>query len=412
MTITIPYGSKTVDIQIDGTRLIGVIEPALVESGDSRGLIEAAVAVPVKSVTLPDFLSAGKVLFIVNDATRPTPTAKVLDVIAEYLPEDVEFLVAAGTHRGPTEDEFRFIFGDHLEKFAGRIHVHDSWQETEMLRVGITAHGTDVKLNRRCIEAEKIVVIGSVEPHYFAGYTGGRKAFLPGTAAYSSIEQNHRHALDSASAPLALKGNPVHDDQMNAMTLMGRKDIFSIQVVLDRNQDIYAVTAGDIRASFDAAVGKAEEVFVIPVDCMADIVIAVAGAPLDVTLYQAHKAIENTKGVLAEGGVMILVAQCGEGMGNDTFVRLLGQSDTPADVIEKVSVEYKLGYHKAAKLAELIQCNDVYVVSALPAEAVENIFMKPYNDVQKALDDAIAAKGSNARVLIVLDACVTVPSHS
>lgn len=412
MTITIPYGPESVELQVGDANLMSVIGPALVESGDSRGLIEAAVAAPVKSVTLPDFLSTGKVLVIVNDATRPTPTAKVLDVIAEHLPDNVEFLVAAGTHRGPTEDEFRFIFGDHLEKFAGRIHVHDSWQATEMLRIGITAHGTDVKLNRRCIEAEKIVVIGSVEPHYFAGYTGGRKAFLPGTAAYGSIEQNHSHALDSASAPLALKGNPVHDDQVNAMTLMGNKEIFSIQVVLDRNQDIYAVTAGDIRASFDAAVHKAEEVFVVPVDSKADIVIAVAGTPLDATLYQAHKAIENTKGVLAAGGIMILVAQCGEGMGNDAFVRLLGESDTPEDVIRKVSAEYKLGYHKAAKLAELIQGNDIYVVSELSPESIENIFMKPYRDIQKALDDALAAKGPEARVLVVLDACVTVPSYS
>lgn len=348
-------------------------------------------------------------LVIVNDATRPTPTSAVLDMIWAQLGSDTRFLVATGTHRPPTEDELGHIFGSYLGSIRTRIDIHDCRNMDKMVMVGITAHCTDVILSRLVVEAERILVIGSVEPHYFAGYTGGRKAFLPGTAAYGSIEQNHRHALDPASKPLALKGNPVHDDAMEALQLLGAKRIFSIQAVLDRDHSIYAIETGNMTDSFNAAVKKAEEVYILPVKKRADIIVARAGAPFDTTLYQAHKAIENTKGLLNHGGIMILVADCAEGIGNDAFVKLLSGNDTPENVIKAVKAGYKLGYHKAAKLAELVQKNEVWVVSSLPEQWIRNIFMTPFTDVKIALQKAKKIRGAGAEVLEIEDAAVIAP---
>lgn len=393
MQIEIPYGADDVAVEVEDRNLLAVVEPDAVNGG---------VCEMPPLPFAPD-------LIIVNDASRPTPTAEILDAIYEQLPADADYLIATGTHRAPTEEELETIFGKFLDMIRHKISVHDCKDNDSMELVGITARGTEIILNRLCVQAENILVIGSVEPHYFAGYSGGRKAFLPGTAAYNSIEQNHRYALDPASMPLALKGNPVHEDCVDAMSLMGEKQIYSIQMVLDRNHNIYAVTAGSMKDSFEAAVKKAGEVCVVPVKEKADIVVAVAGAPLDATLYQAHKAIENTKAVLKNGGIMILVAQCGEGIGNDAFVRLLGGSKTLSKVVETVKSGYKLGYHKASKLAELMMTSEVWVVSDLSDAEIEGIFMKPVVSVQNAIDLAVKAKGKDAKVLIVQDACVTVP---
>lgn len=393
MLVNIQYGSETVPLRVPGGDICTVVEPADVNS------------VGYEIQPLP----FAPELVIVNDASRPTPTAEILDSIYEQIPGSALFLVATGTHRPPTETELEIIFGRHLEHIRDRIRIHNARDNETLREVGITAHGTKVILNRLCTELNRILVIGSVEPHYFAGYTGGRKAFLPGTAAYRSIEENHRHALDPGSQPLALKGNPVHEDTMNALILMGPKAIYSIQAVLDRKQQIYAVESGGIVESFHAAVKKAEEVYVASVKEKADIVVAVAGPPLDANLYQAHKAIENTKAVLKDRGIMILVAECGEGIGNDAFVRLLGESETKADVLAAVEAGYKLGFHKASKLAELMMKSELWVVSSIPGPVLENIFMVPFADLQTAVDQAIEAKGKDSRVLVVQDACVTVP---
>ncbi len=393
MQINIPYGSDISKVDIPDSNIIAVVEPESVDRGEC---------------TIPR-LPFSPDLIIVNDASRPTPTEEVLDGIYDQLPTDAKYLIATGTHRAPTYEELQSIFGKYLDYIMHNIIAHDARDDESMEMFGVTSRGTDVMLNKLCIEAEKILVIGSVEPHYFAGYSGGRKAFMPGTCGYRSIEQNHRHALDPASMPLALEGNPVHEDCDDAMELLKGKDIHSIQLVLDRYQEIYGIAAGNMKDSFQAAVKLAEKVCVVPVKEKADIVVAVAGAPLDATLYQAHKAIENTKSVMKEGGVMILVAACGEGMGNDAFVKLLSESNELSDIVKAVKAGYKLGYHKSSKLAELMMGSEVWVVSDLSDADIDNIFMKPFNDVQAAINAALKLKGSAAKVLLVQDACVTVP---
>ncbi|MEJ2067607.1 MAG: lactate racemase domain-containing protein, partial [Deltaproteobacteria bacterium] len=144
----------------------------------------------------------------------------------------------------------------------------------------------------------KIVAISSVEPHYYAGYTGGRKSFFPGAASYQTMEHNHRLALEEGVAPMALTGNPVHEDMVEAMGTLEGKEIYSLQVVLDRFHRICAAFAGSLEGSFAAAVQKAREVFAVEISARADIVVTIAPAPMDIDLYQAHKAIEHGKPAL------------------------------------------------------------------------------------------------------------------
>ena len=217
-----------------------------------------------------------------NDGTRPTPTKYVLDIIADDLAKaGAEFIIATGVHRGPTEEEYTFIFGKHYLRFANDVHVHDARKSDEMVYLGTSGQGTEMYINRLGYKADKILVIGSVEPHYFAGYTGGRKAFLPGIAAFSTIEKNHSHAVD-----------------------------------------------------------KANEVFTSEISEKADIVISCAKYPMDIDLYQSQKSIENGKLALKPDGILILVASCRDGVGESAYIDLLSSCDSPEAAIKEILATY------------------------------------------------------------------------
>jgi len=322
---------------------------------------------------------------------------------------DYQFIVATGAHRAPTDEEFRFIFGPLYDEFHNRIHVHDSRNSSRMVHLGTSRSGTEMFVNRLGLEAHKLVVIGSVEPHYIAGYTGGRKFFLPGIASYRTIEQNHRHAVRPDAKALTLAGNPVHEDMIDAMRAIQDKQVFSIQLVLDRDRRIYSATAGDIHASFDAAIERANEVFCADVPEKADIVVSVATYPMDVDLYQSQKALDNGKLALNEGGILILVGKCRTGVGGRTFFELLAGSRTPQEALERIGRGYELGYHKAAKMAEIPLWAEMWAVTDLSDGDVESVFMRPFSNIQGAIDRALDVKGRGAKILFLMDGSITVP---
>ncbi|MEA1968632.1 MAG: nickel-dependent lactate racemase, partial [Thermodesulfobacteriota bacterium] len=377
---------------------------------DPEKLIIQAVNNPINSKNLLDFLSDAKdLLVIVNDATRPTPTKQILDIIFNDITKiPVKFIIATGVHRGPTEEEYLQIFGRHYEKIKDKIIVHDAKKSEDMVFLGKSTNGTEMFVNKAGVEADKIMIIGSVEPHYFAGYTGGRKSFLPGIAGYDTIEQNHKLALVPEAKSLALKGNPVHEDMEDAIKTV-KNEIFAIMTVLDKNHGIYAVTAGDIHDSFSAAIDSANEVFAAPLKQKADIVVSVVKFPQDIDLYQAQKGIDNAKLALKENGIMILVAKCRCGIGGKAFADLLGNSDTPKDALETIEKGYVLGYHKAAKMAEIGIWAEMWGVTDIEHDVLSKLFIKPFDSLQDALDKAIEKKGKNAEILFLMDGGLTVP---
>lgn len=411
MKLSIPYGRESVQLEIPEENVAGVVRPNEVEIADERITIHEAVKNPINSKDFTTFLQdADDVLFIVNDATRPTPTSKILDIIHDDIKDcNNRFIIATGVHRAPTEGEMEFIFGKYLDELRDKIYVHDARKDEDMVHIGTSKNGTEMYVNRLGVEARKIVIISSVEPHYFGGYTGGRKSFLPGIASYNTIEQNHKYAMRKEARPLVLEGNPVAEDMEDAIKTILDKEIFSIMTVLDRHQNIYAATAGHIHDSFHTAIDKAKEVFAVEIEEKADIVVSVAPFPMDVDLYQSQKAIENAKLAVKDGGIIILVSKCREGIGEDTFYTLLSSSDDPQEVFDTIDKGYKLGYHKAAKIVEAALKGTICAVTELEDEVIEKAFMKPYGSVQEAVDAALADKGKDARVLFLMDGSVTVP---
>ena len=414
MYVSVNYGKdEKFDLTIDDKQLLGVYSPNSVEKIDYNHAIDLALENPLGRDSFDHFIDTDeRIVFIVNDGTRPTPTRKVLARIYPKIKDkDIYFIVATGCHRAPTEEEWHFILGKEIYedlKAKDRLWSHDS-KKDEMVYLGKSSNGTEMYLNKIVANAKKVCPIGSVEPHYFAGYTGGRKAFLPGVAAYDTIQQNHLLALDANAQALNLKGNPVHEDMMDAMNVLKHIDIFAIMTVLDSDHDICAVKAGDLSDSFYAGIDKADEVFCVNIPQKADIVISVAPYPMDIDLYQSQKALDNGKLALKENGILIMVATCKTGIGEEGFFKLMSSAPCAKSVLEKIKCGYKLGYHKAAKMAEINLWAKSWAVTKLSDEEMKAVHLKPYHDLSIALEDAIKEKGEDASIIILPFGSMTVP---
>lgn len=414
MKADIPYGKKNIKISI--TEPFEVLVPKKVRIKDEDKLIENALHSPLGAEPFDDFANnSEKILVIINDATRPTPTSKILEYLTPVLSShpDVKFLVATGSHRAPTEDEYKFILGETYEIFRQRTHAHDARKDEDMAYLGKSKNGTEMYINKLVLEYKNILLINSVEPHYFAGYTGGRKSFLPGVASYKTIEMNHKFALDEKSSTLALKNNPVHEDMMEMASFLNHLNIFSIQIVLTTDSSIYQVTTGNLNESFLKAIDYANEIFCVSLKKKGNIVITAAAHPSDINLYQSQKALENGKLALEKDGIIILVSQCKNGIGDQVFFDLLSKASKPSEVFNFLKKEYKLGYHKAAKIAELGMKDEIWAVTDLDEGLVKKAMLKPYSNIQKAIDDAvelIKLKGKKPRLIVMPYGNLTVPN--
>jgi len=439
MKIDIPYLDKTLHLEFPDENLIVIAEPnELHVTETEEKILHDALVVPYPEriqqnmvsgcseknsdektgKSIEDFLNgANKILIIVNDGTRPTPTASMLGVllpaIEKAAPDNLTILIATGAHRAPTEDEYLQILGSEFYKKLRPLCIaHDSKCKNDMVNLGFTKNRTPIFLNKLIFEADRIIVTGSVEPHYFAGFTGGRKAFLPGVASFESIEANHKLALSPCACSLALEGNPVHEDMMEVLKLIN-VPVFSLMTVLDKEQKIAAAFCGNLIEAFYAAVETAKKIFCVSVPVKADIVISVAKFPMDIDLYQSQKAIDNGALVLKDGGILILVSSCRDGIGDTAYANLLASAASPLEAIDCIKKSYKLGYHKAAKIAEVAARAVIAAVSQIDSGTLKSLFIEKESSLQEALDNALSSiknKGITVPGIIILpDGCVTVP---
>ncbi|NQV17326.1 MAG: nickel-dependent lactate racemase [Armatimonadetes bacterium] len=409
MRIKIPYEDDILAVDVDKKHIAGIIKLPKIKDVNEEFLIGKAIKNPVNSKGFKEFLSGTKeILVIVNDATRSTPTEKVLDVIYEYLKEKkVKLLVSTGAHKKPTEKDFFKIFGKYHEIYKNQINVHDA-KKSEFINLGTTGFGTKVLINQIALKSEKIITIGSVEPHYFAGFTGGRKFFLPGISAYRSIEQNHKLSLSPRSKVLALKGNPVHEDMLEALTKFD-KEIFSIQTIMGEEERVCHASAGNIYNSFIQSVNFAKKFYTFEMTGKVDIIVAVMRKPYSRDFYQSHKGLENCKSVLKKDGIFIMVSKCYDGIGKQAYFNLLKSWESPFDTLENIDKNYKLGYHIAIKMVEFQRNNKFWIISDIPSKTLEKMFIQKNYSIQEAIDKAVHVKGESAKILFNLNAGNIVP---
>lgn len=407
MNVDIEYNQKTVIIEIPDRNLLDVIAPDNAEKPITVDTFQERLVETDKDRSVKSFLEGirernEQILIIINDANRPTPSYVVLEALLPYLESmDARVSIATGSHKPPSEDELRQLLGGSYHVFRPNLHIHKCRDADAHSYLGTTSRGTPVVFDNIVRDAENILVIGSVEPHYFAGFTGGRKAFLPGHAGYETIEHNHSFSLREEASLLNLSDNPVHLDMTEACGFLGDKNIYSVQLVLDCCSNIGGAFGGDLYSSFTAGIPLCTEYFTKEIPELADVVLTVAEYPMDISLYQSQKAMENAKPALKENGILIFVSATRQGIGNSVFADLLSSSDDLDEIMGSIREKYVLGYQKTAKFVEAIRRYRMLLVTDIEPSVIRSLHMEPVPSIQEAVDMAIEAKGKEARVLVM-----------
>ena len=395
-------GTRSQRVAVPEGSLLGVLEPnEITVSVTGEAAVRQALASPIGTPRLGELVHPGeKIAIVTSDITRPMPTWVVMPPLLEELygagvrPEDITLVFALGSHRNQTEAERRHLAGDQV---FDQITCVDS-DVADCVHVGVTARGTPVDIDRRVAEADRRICLGNIEYHYFAGYSGGAKAIMPGVSTREAIQSNHSRMVEPDARAGKLTGNPVREDLEEAAAMVGVD--FIVNVVLDAHKEIIRAVAGDVTAAHRAGCAFLDTLYRKEIPVRADIVlVSQGGAPKDLNLYQTQKALDNAKHAVKDGGVVVLIGSCKEGLGEKVFEEWMTSAPAPESLIERIQREFRLGGHKAAAIALVLEKSDIYLVSDLDDDLVRSLFMTPFHTVEEAYSAAARKCGPDATVL-------------
>ena len=274
--------------------------------------------------------------------------------------------------------------------------------------MGTTPSGTPVDITRVVAEADFRIALGNVEFHYFAGYSGGNKALMPGVSTPAAIQANHRLMVSNDACAGKLEGNPIREDIEEAGKLCPIHYI--VNAVLDEHKHIVYAAAGDVITAHRNACAYLDKMYRKPIPQKADIVlVSQGGAPKDANLYQTQKALDNSKHAVKDGGTIILIGACNEGLGSAKFEEWLVNSKTSHEMVERIGRDFQLGGHKAAAIAMILEYAKIDLVSEMDDDFVRNIFMEPKHSAQEAFDEAMKEYGPDAKVIAMPFGGATLP---
>ena len=411
-TVLLPYGDKEIELTIRDRNLSGILRAA--DSSSDVDEIEAvvhALAHPFGSQLLRDKVRPDQTVAIVtSDLTRPCPAPLLLPPVLDELnaggvPDtNITVTIALGLHRPLTASELVECVG---EEVSSRVEVLNHNPE-DTVHLGTTRSGTPVDLFRPVVEADLRVCLGNVEFHWFAGYSGGAKAILPGCASERTVTANHSMMARDGARAGRLEGNPVREDLEEGVDMVGVD--FILNVIINSRHQVIAAVAGDVKSAHREACQLVRARSAVELGEKADIVVVSGGGmPSDVNLYQAQKALDNALGAVRRGGAIVWLAQCREGVGNPVFERWMSEAESAQQILDRIQTEFALGGHKAAALANTVQHAQVYLVSDLEAEMFAGLGVIQVPDAQQAFDAALAQAGPDASVLVMPQGGATFP---
>lgn len=402
MKLELEFAKTHVHVELDRSNIQAILHSNEVEF-DLIGEEEVmrAVEAPIGSPRLLNIVKPGeKIVIITSDITRPMPSKKVLPIVLDELTaagvadSDITVVFALGSHRAHTEEEKRYLVGDEVFE---RINCVDSNMD-DYVHYGETENGTPIDIFTPVAEADRRICLGNIEFHYFAGYSGGAKAIMPGVSTRAAIQANHKRMVEAASHAGNMDTNPVRID-IDAVAKHVPID-FIVNVVLNEEKEIIKAVAGHHIEAHRAGCEFLDSLNMSIIEKPADIVIVSAGGfPKDINLYQAQKALDNSKHAVREGGIIILVASCKEGLGEHTFETWIKEAEKSSDLIDRVKANFELGGHKAAAIAMVLEKARVFLVSDLDDDFVSSVFLEPKKSAQSALDEAFEIMGKDAQVI-------------
>jgi nickel-dependent lactate racemase len=400
--LQLPFGHSGFSVQVPKLNLLGSFVPQETsETPDEITLLREALVHPICVPRLRQLAQPGqKIVIVTSDLTRPCPSERMLPPLLDELSaasvadEDIRIVVALGLHRPMSRSELESAVGSDVYRRVRAIN-HDP---TDTMRLGVTRAGTPVEFFRPVVEADLRVCLGNLEFHYFAGYSGGAKAILPGCASEITVRANHAMMVRHEARAGRLGDNPVRVDIEEGVAMLGVD--FILNVLVDGHHRIVGAVAGDVTAAHRRGCEMVAQRGTVSIPRQADIVLVSAGGyPKDVNLYQAQKALDNAAHAVREGGLIILIAECSEGYGNPTFEAWMLGARSPGDILDRIQRQFVLGGHKAAAFAAVLGKAGVYLVSALPADSVRSCGLVPFGDPDQALAAALDRMGPDASVL-------------
>ncbi len=418
MRVRLDYGVEGLEVDLPDERvtvIAPVFRPAI---PDPHEALISALRAPVGRPPLREQARAGqKVAISVCDITRAQPRREMLRALFDEMPAvrdgDVTILVATGTHRANTPDELEAMLGrDVLQRY--RVINHDSRDHTALQLVGTTSTGVPVRLNRQWIEADLRITTGFVEPHFFAGFSGGPKMVAPGLAGLETVLVLHdaRHIGHPNATWGVTEGNPVHDDvrEIARMTGVG----FSIDVTLNRDQKITAVFAGDLFEEHRQACAAAKRDAMRAVDAPFDVVVTTnSGYPLDQNLYQAVKGMSAAAKVVKPGGTIVCAAECRDGLpAHGSYGRVLASRPSPEALLAMIHAP---GYSQPdawqVQIQAQVQLKARVIVknSSLTRDALRAAHFEATDDVSEAVCDALRRAGPDATLCVLPQGPQTIP---
>jgi nickel-dependent lactate racemase len=413
----IPYGKTEVCARIPTRNFLGYIEPKE-KSGvtDPKAEIERALNQPIGTQRLKDIAKKGdKVAIVVDDSTRATPSYLMIIPLLDHLneagvkDEDVTIIFGCGSHRSVTTEEKEILLGkDTLERVKTISH---DYKAQNQIFLGETSYGTKVNVNKTFAEADLKILAGDINLHYYAGYGGGRKGVLPAVSSAETIQQNHSLLLHSKATTGVLDGNPVHEDMIEAAKLA--KVNFILNIVTNSKKELVQAFAGDLEQAFLEGTKLVDKMYKIPIEQRANIVVVSSGGyPHDINLYQATKGIHNALEAVKRRGVIILVAECPEGHGNEVFNEWMEKFSELKRIEKEVKKRFVLGGHKAYYLIKALQKVTIILVSVMPDCYTINTFkMRTASALNDALRDAFELVGKNAKIYVMPHGSDTIPEY-
>ena len=395
------YGNTTVTLPIEENQVIGVIEgnetPVL---DDIEGELYKVLDNPVESAPLSEVASkASSIAIIVSDMTRFWMRQDIIvPLLVRYLVEkcgrkyeDLEIIIATGTHVGGSEEELRTLVTSDIYDKVKTVN-HDC-RADDLVYLGTTSYGTPVKVNKDAADADLVICLGAATYHVMAGFGGGRKSILPGISSLETIKHNHAYSLapdkfitNPEIGNGVLDGNPLNGDMLEAAAMM--KNLFMVTLVTDTEFRLSSIFAGHWRKSWEAACEEVRRIYRVPVKEKADVVITSCGGfPKDESLYQGTKAVDNVISALKDGGTLVLLLEGRNGGGSPDYfdwIKPLVNGTFEKELRENFTVGGYIFFLNCEQAARF----NILMYSSIPAETVAPMGIKSYDNLDKLMEDA------------------------
>ena len=392
-----PYGREKLSLELPAERLNGTLFSSAHEYETNKSeseLVKEAMANPIASSKLKELAKGkDKIVIISSDHTRPVPSHITMPILLDEIESvnseaEITILVATGFHRASTEEELRDKYGDRIVDDIN-IEMHDSRDESQMVNLGKLPSGGDMLLNKTAVNADLLIAEGFIEPHFFAGFSGGRKSVLPGVASKTTVLANHcSEFIDHPRARTGmLEGNPMHEDMLYAAKKAGLA--FILNVVINEDKNVINAFAGHREKAHLKGTEFVSELAGVK-SKPADIVITTNGGyPLDQNIYQSVKGMTAAEATCKEGGVIIIAAECSDGHGGEEFYKTFKEAKKVEDIMEDILARGRKetipDQWESQILARILLKFEVIMVTDAPQEMVEDMHMHWASDLESAL---------------------------